>query len=435
MKCAVISSGSLSHLIALSNFVEGILLYRSTEVVYFSTEIINETLTHKRLVSSPIFQNFEYKLFKSKRDVVKAKLEDLLFKVRFEELSAVFIDKCPELIVLDSMNANDLLILKSITSLSKSRIVFVETGLLSDFNLCKLKINYWNWNRRFLGASLFSFILFWYKRALNYLVYFGFDDLSRAIRRFKQCSFEYVRLVLERSYCIGYSSVPEFVMSAREYDLRKYTPKSYQFHIHMSNFYVRKLYQNRSLEESVAGVKEKIAILLYFGSIDDDNVFPYLSNILSHVYSFFGEHKEYFLFTVGLNCNWNLSNVFHLDHLDFSSNLSYFKVLITHGGLNSIKEAVESEVPILSINFTNSFDHSYNTYFVVEKEFGYSVDSSCKYYSDFKQSLLRTIEDVSRIKLHMRNFNNDLSEKYSLDSQRIFVLSQLDSSSIELRNL
>ena len=256
---------------------------------------------------------------------------------------------------------------------------------------------------------------------INKIIYFRYDDYSIVNKYISQNKLNKNKFKLTNKLInnYGFTNVLELVNAPLELEHLYFKKKSNQIYLGLNIFKQNKLnfYSIEKIVEIYKSKNQKI-IYLSFGTIAEIKKNTILNNI-------------------ELVCNWIINNNFKIFiHFNFNylhllskkflyhKNIHFFEFLpqifllqnvilfITHGGLNSIKESIYYEVPMLLM--PQHLDNFSNANKIVKKGFGLQLNNKDKELSKIKK-LDTLINNYQYFKLNLSTFNKTIINKYNLN--------------------
>lgn len=361
----------LGHIVAFSKVAR--ILEASNYEVYFAGSgffqnyISSQGLKFYLLKSYPFGLGLETWINKTKKKrfiylrSLRERITDRLYKDREVELYWMLEDLRPNIVFIDALQATDFIIMYGqlkkrgigvamLNSMLPSQILPDQPPLNSDlFPGDKTAI------RKAVRKIIWSQLK---KKWTKKLLYFGFDDHFLIQRRIKknQIPLQYISTT-PSLLNFAVSKVSELVLAPHEFEFPDLIPQANQVYVGFMTEMVRNGQRETDYKTAAPDIyrikKENNLKLIYcsFGTIE-----PKQKNIIS---SFLKKLipiaiAENYILVISLKAkpgdithHSNSANVHIFHSVHQPEVLNQADLFITHGGLNSIKEAIYAEVPML----------------------------------------------------------------------------------------
>ena len=330
---------------------------------------------------------------------IKDRIQNKLYHDREVELFWMLQELQPEFLLIDVMQSTDFIVLYKRLHQSPVRILMVNTMLPMDTpqgypalnsmtmpGSSNLRREQWKSKRQREAKQLVQ--------KLRYLFY---DDTSIIRRNIKRNNIppQYVNRD-ENLLSFSVKGVPEIILAPREFDYYD-TPLAAQKYYAGFQFAVR--HENVSDGASVKlheiFLKRKISgkklVYCSFGTIPPKQART-ISDLVSHILTAITEENYLALVSLPLGSQppgyANATNdTIILESVPQLLVLQHADVFITHAGLNSIKEAIHAEVPMLAIPVHPRFDPKGNAARLQHHRLGLASDPKASNQQTIKTHL------------------------------------------------
>lgn len=358
---------------------------------YFRREVQLQGFHFYSLNALPFGQGLEeWKNIQEKKDLpwlqgIMDRISDRLYKEREVALFWMLQELKPDILMIDLMQATDFIILYPRIQRMGIRVIMINTMLPME-----IQPGYPALNSDILPGSpglsralnmlkLQSQV----KHLLQKIRYTGFDDRSVIRRRIRKNNIP-ERYIGTSDSLLNFtvSNIPEIVLSPPAFDF----PQSPFLN---KKQYIGFQFANRTepidsdtemkLQQLFKRKKDTGKKLIYcsFGTIPAkhiQNVFPLIEKIIAAI----AESEFLAVITASQPNGYTHSNpdIIILEKAPQLQVLQHADAFITHGGLNSIKEAIHAEVPMLVIPIHTRFDPRGNAARVQYHRLGLSSNSA-----------------------------------------------------------
>ncbi len=228
--------------------------------------------------------------------------------------------------------------------------------------LSKLSVHYL-WNRYFVERFFGNF---WRK-----LIFLGKDDYSVGTRVAKQCRFSLHDIESKRTFNYGFKSIPEIILSPRAFDF----PRLIENNKIYAGFGVDLKRADDLNEVHYSELKSILSsnkLPLVYCSLGTLSMLHYKEShlFLKKVVEAFQEQPATLIMATGTEIDIHQFypmplNVHAFQTVPQLEVLKHADVMITHGGMNSIKECILNEVPMVVYPLNNKWDQPGNSARVV----------------------------------------------------------------------
>jgi zeaxanthin glucosyltransferase len=343
---------------------------------------------------------------------LKDRWNDRLYKVRETELLEMIQAIKPDYLLIDSWQSTDFIVLFPYLKTRGIKIGFIQTMLptvisseippinsevLPDDKLAVKKAH-----RQFHWKQLKSSVL-------QKIKYFGRDDTQLIKKRIRLNNISKKYLSSKKSlFTLFFEQIPELVLAPKEFDFIAIPPAREHHYVGFMPDSTRLEHGEASYAASRNQIQTKLkdrgAHLIYcsFGSQAQDEIEIILKfiQLLVKVVS----RMEHVL-VISVNSDRIIDQFKILPPFIFIHNnvpqlqvLAQASIMITHGGLNSIKEAVYAEVPLLVYPTNPKTDHAGNAARIVFRKLGLRGSLVNDSEKEIEQKIKQLLSDKSFIK-------------------------------------
>jgi zeaxanthin glucosyltransferase len=363
---------------------------------------------------------------------LKDRWNDELYNKREQELTKLLDTFEPDVILLDTHQTTDFIVLYPLLKSRKIRLALVhamltsvltdnfppvnslvfpddQAGITREINLLKQKKRnrLWKQKLRFLGMD---------------------DDtiIHRRVRKNK-IPGRYIA-AQQRFYGLVLDNLQEFIFLPREFDFKEARMYPNQHYVGFQVDYGRSEASNDAYTSVRTKILQRKALhkkLVYcaFGTVPIDDAQIFLSFIDNLIVAL-NDLNVILLLATSLDTN-NIQysdDIYILPYVPQLDVLQYSDVFITHGGLNSIKEAIDQAVPMLVYPGESVMDPPGNSTRVVYHQLGLRGDMKTDSPEDIHGKLHQLLTD-GRFKKNVDALKQ-VNRSYSID-KAITLLSSL----------
>ena len=354
-------------------------------------------------------KNKKHVNFTSLRD----RITDKVFNDREVEIYWMLEELKPKILLIDTMQATDFIVLYPYLANRGIRIAMINTMLPTqvlgrhpplnsdvlphDEVIVTKAIRGMHWNH--LKKS-------WKAK----LVHLGFDDSFLIKRRIKKNGVP-ARYISNIPNLLNFAitDVSEFILATREFDFPNFELQPKQFYVGFMTDQARNEIAEdgyRKIAEQIFALKKNKSLkLIYcsFGTVNpkQTNIISFLLNKLISL-----AVKENYILIISLNPGKELipelssgENVHIFNSVPQLDVLKHADLFIAHGGLNSIKEAVYAEVPMLLYPIHPEYDPKGNAARIVYHGLGLRGTATSESIEQMKQK----IQDLLSNSVYLRN--------------------------------
>lgn len=430
---------SVSHLNASFKIAE-ILQKNGYEIFYFiNNKIVPHAQKHHfnvyRSFTSPVVEdydeemmktdNFQYSYFERFRDSIM----NVIIDSRKTELINMIDELSPSIIISDTFAASDFCLIYNLLKEKNIKYFHMETMLSSTaskdipyidstaFPNQNIKIFFSHFKRKFKRRL---------KRIYKKTMYWGYDNYSLIKKEIKSQKMSCRYIINQKNYMdITFTNIHSLLTSPIELEFFKRPQNPYQhylgFFINDRQTAVPEL-ENRLAEILKSGQK---IIYISFGTVFGDKMSVAILAFMKKINNIAkGYNNVIFIFSLG-KAKWSskdiaaLTNVYTFEFVPQTYLLEHCSLFITHGGLNSIKEAIDKSVPMLV--FPLDIDQIGNSRKVVFQNIGLLGNLQKDVESKIKKKIETLLSD-KKFKENVIGFKNAINQKYNLESSLISIL-------------
>ena len=384
----------LSHVIAILELAR--ILERNGYEVYFAGAeffheyVLSQGFKFKGLKSVPFGLGFEKWVRTIEKEkyiywsALRDRISDRLYTEREVELYWMLEEVRPNFVFIDSRQATDFIILHRHLKDMRIKIALIHSMLPATVGHGRPPLNSDVFpndddgvQKAIQRMKCTQFKTRWQKKFFHW----GFDDQFLIKRRLKKNAIPQ-HYIDKAPGLLNFSlkNVDEFVIAPREFDFPNPTIESYQHYI---GFMTNKTFNDKPetdydnvwpIISNLKQNKNKRLILCSFGTIEPKDctvIFSFLRKLIqvslkrSHilVIALKAKHEDIMKLTVK-------GDVFIFNFVSQVQVLKEADLFITHGGLNSIREAINAEVPMLLYPVHPEFDPIGNAARIVYHQLG-----------------------------------------------------------------
>lgn len=289
---------------------------------------------------------------------LKYRKEDELYRLRYQDLMKLLHFWKPNYVLIDSLQSTDFIVIFNELKRRRIKVAFIQTMLSTVIAKGYPELNNPYNPQRPMAVRNFQKKAEWQWKLTSLLAkikYLGYDNQFLVKRNFKRNNLP-VRYYSKKRSVAGraFNHVPELILAPEEFEYENYNRQSYQFHVGFALDNQRtEISDSRYLEvlEKIQrNVTECNHFLIYcsFGTVRPTTVKP-LKTLLSKIVTLVSQKNRFSLIISSSVFNEfeNGTNIFVLGAVPQVDLLNYVNIFITHGGLNSIKESINAEVPMI----------------------------------------------------------------------------------------
>lgn len=343
------------------------------------------------------------------KDVLSKRMEFEMYALRKQELKQILNHVKPNLVFIDAQNATDFIPLYRHLKTLKSKVFFLQTTLSTT-----LTWKYPNYNslcspnntiKVILENVLNRFYLTTY-RVFDWIRFLGFDDKSIINKKFREenISFLYSPIWIYPIGC-NFNNIPTLIVSPQELEFEQ----KFKNVIYLGSSVNKNYLANNSTNSD----SRKELIYVSFGTLNLHKtkvIESFLDRLNRALISF---PNLNIITTGGMNLElinrnkgrWEKIDIMpYLDQMEILNKCDYF---ISHGGLNSIKEAIHFKVPMLIYPLEG--DQLGNAQKVKYYDLGLCGDIESDSVESMKTKLTSLINNKNRYILKLEDFNKRTS--------------------------
>lgn len=364
-------------------------------VEFFSHYVLTQGFSHYALKSVPFGLGFEtwMNTIEKKKNVylssLRDRITDRLYTLRRQELLKMLESIKPEIVLFDATQATDFIVLHSYLKSSKIKAGVIHAMFPThvipgrppvnsdvfpeDKKKVLIAIRRMKWQQR--------------KKAWSQKIKFlFFDDQFIINRRLKKNKIPgYYRSRVPSLFNFMVEKVTEFILAPREFDFPDFRLEPTQHYIgfmpnrHRLDLPDPDYIKTQEIIQEQKRARNLKLIYCSFGSIESEQkgiILSFLNKLINIV------QRENHLLVISLKAQSSYrnqlraaDNVYLFKSVPQVDVLEHTDLFITHGGLGSIKEAIDAEVPMLMYPVHRDYDPIGNSARVVYHGMGLSGDA------------------------------------------------------------
>lgn len=349
------------------------------------------------------FEKFSY--FKS----LYLRLSFYLYNKRKKEIHTILNRFNPEIILIDLFYSTDIVLIYDWVSKNNCKVAYVNimpsldrSRTIPPINHSLIPISPEQVNEIWIKFNKLKI----QKRFTQKMKYFGHDDLSMVRDKLSEIESlkKHSSVLWENTLRIKISNIPELLLVPKEFEFQPFTPQTNQHYIgfqfsERDEQQINPLFY-KTIHEKLFQKKGNYSKMIYcsFGSIYGgfgQKVLSFLRELIIAmknlpnyflILSLKNELRQKIIFD-------NLPNIEILDFVPQLLVLKHADLFITHGGINSIKEAIYYEVPMLVYPIDPFFDQPGNAARVEYHKIGLRGDSIMDKASEVTRKITIIIGD------------------------------------------
>lgn len=354
-------------------------------------------------------------------DTLLLKKSNHFYKHRRNAFSHVLQKVRPNIILIDVLYSTDIVFLFNWSRENNCTILYVRTKVNSIYNITTPPMN-----STYNGKNSIINILLWKRHAikkkfhdiLSFFKFQGFDDRSSLLKSLDNKSV--LKTSLCWYQCVGsqFMNIPELVLMPQEFEMPSFQPRPASYYIgfqydlpiqfgDIDGGLMDIIRKSRSLDHKI--------IYISFGSLYEKHR-KKIKLLLQKVKTAL-KGKEKITCILSLKSASSLlelpQNMHAFDFVNQITVLKHADVYITHGGINSIKESLAQEVPMLVYPLNQNWDQPGNSVRVRNLGLGLKGNIHLDSIKEVGKKLDRLLNDNYFIK-NIQKFNvtaNKYSEK------------------------
>ncbi len=347
---------------------------------FFQSQVISLGFKFYLLKSYPFGYGFEkwVNTVEKRKHVFLASLRDRisdrLYHEREVDLFWMIEELRPNAILIDSRQATDFIVMYNQVKIREIKVGIVHPMLPLHFVPGRPPLNSDAFPNDKIAVEKAKRLMKWNQFKSTFKkkwMWLGFDENFIIQRRLKRNSIP-EKYISKHPGLVNFAltEIDQFIISPKEFDFPEFEPESNQHYVGFMTFENRNVQPEKEFTNSfshILTIKEKEkSKLIYcsFGTIEPKNkavMFSFLRKVVAVI------SKENYILILSLRADLEdiiefklAKNVFIFNSVPQLHVLKYTDVFITHSGMNSIKEAILHEVPMLSYPIHSEFDPNGN---------------------------------------------------------------------------
>ena len=290
-------------------------------------------------------------------DSLMDRFYDTLFTSRKEAIGEVLRIVRPDIVLLDSFQPTDFILLYPFLRAQGIRFAFLQAMLSYHEQPDSLPLDCtvipgnstsfgWYWKKYFFQR--------WLRNTRDSFIWLGRNNSKLVRRKFRQQNIDpRYQINTKQIFRVGFENIPEFITSPHELEFSK-SKKEHQHYLGLSIDFARK--ETEEISEKYLGVvnTKKPLIFCSLGTLythakKEKPIHRFFSALLK-----VAQTMPDCEFVVNLNQEFVKKlpspppNVHFFDQIPQLDLLARCKVFVTHGGLQSVKESIANRVPMLA---------------------------------------------------------------------------------------
>jgi UDP:flavonoid glycosyltransferase YjiC (YdhE family) len=397
---------------------------------YFTKYIEDQGFKFFPLKTVPFGLGFERWLNETEKSknifwkVITDHWKERLYLLREKELTAMMHTLKPTHLLIDSWQSTDFIVLYPLLKNSPIKLGFVQTMLSTIVhpNYPPLNTNIPPDNALAVAKAQAGF-----KRnklrtvVIDKLKHFGFNKEAQVSRRIltNKIPKKYLS-TLPSIFSINFEGIDEFILSSAEFEYPNYKPLSHQRFVGAMIDKTRLEFSNLLYDKFEADFlktkSKRPVIYCSFGSTALEDV-SQIQKLLTFLNKIITRNNFIGLVSSGssriLELSKNFPGIHFFEQVPQVKMLRHASIFITHGGLNSIKEAIYSETPMLVFPVTKNSDLQGNAARVAYHKIGLVTDPAKETERQIEtkmQDLLSNpafVENIKQFKSYEDNYSTE----------------------------
>ncbi|MGF7029056.1 glycosyltransferase [Sphingobacterium sp. HSC-15S19] len=439
-KALFIQYPSISHLNG-GNRIADILKRSGYEVYYFidskmAQNVISRGFTYYPAITNPIVEYYDEEALSNDNitysfsDRFRDNLLGVFINSRKKELFEVVTNISPDIIIADTFAGSDFILIYPLIKSLGIRFFYLETMLSSidDTNTPYLNSKlYPNQKFRIKLEFLQRKYLTKCKRFLMKLKYLGNDNISSLATEISKAGLPSVYRLNKKNYMhLTITNIPTLIMAPLE--LEFFNKKQNQQQFYLNSFKEAEERTSLDVDEALDKILKSNKTIIYvsFGTLFGNKMYSEILNFLTLLDQVL-DHYEGFqtIFSCG-KVPWSndafesLRNISIFNYVPQRYVLNFTKLFITHAGLNSIKESIEANVPMLAYPlFVDQIGNSKKLHY---KKLGLAGSIKSVSEENIRQNLDHLLLNHSNYEKEINLFKKGLSKACSSDNYLLSVL-------------
>lgn len=400
---------------------------------YFQPHVTSQDFEYIPLSTVPFGQGFEswVNTMDKKKNVywhsLKDRITDRLYFLREAELNKLLAVLKPDYLLIDAWQATDFIVLYPFLKRNNIRAALIQTMLptVMEPDLPPLNSIVTPKNEKEIRKAQRKFVFKSLKDTITQkLKYLGNDNDRQIERRWKinQIPLRY-RSEKKSLFTITLENVPEFVLAPAELDFPSRFRSSFRQYVGFLIDDTRNERPNETFQSALKLLEERKnsgvnSHLIYcsFGTLPVRQKMPVLQ-FLQRLISVTSKTENVLMISIEEEIRTQLESgnkrVFIASSLPQLKILSHASVMITHGGLNSIKESIAAGVPLLVYPMDNRMDQFGNAARITYHQLGSAGDYKRDTEADIAEKILMLLrnpvfrENIIKMKIHNARYTEE----------------------------
>jgi UDP:flavonoid glycosyltransferase YjiC (YdhE family) len=303
-----------------------------------------------------------------------------LYKLREIDLTRLLEEVKPQCILIDYLQSTDVIPFYPHAKKNGIKIGFIQTMLpqIVRKNCPPINSLVFPDDRKEINKARSWFYFLRFAKGLGYKIkFFGMSNalMIKRRKRLNQMSEEYDSKEIT-PYAVPFNNIDEFILAPREFDFPQNSKSAFEHYVGFMPDEER----NEAFDKPYKAIQKRLKAskdrLIYcsFGTVKLENTIA-VESFIKRLISVVRNKRCFLLVSITATQHWTINdelpdNVLFLKSAPQLEILSKASLFITHGGLNSIKEAVYACVPMLVYPLNPKMDQKGNSTRVVFHQLG-----------------------------------------------------------------
>lgn len=386
--------------------------------------VLKQGYNFYQLNTYPFGLGYENELNKNsldrKLDALIDRFKDRIYNQRKKELLKMVSELKPYLIIIDTFLSTDFVVLYNIAKENTIKIAFGNTSLSSYYNPSSLSAPLFSsavttleikkdWSKYFFSRFLDNF--------RNKVLLFGRDNKSMVMKKIKANKIPKLYMMdRKKTFHVGFKNITELIFSPIEIELLVEKHRPWQHYL--GNYIETKRVElnidmrfskerHKHLNHKATGKK---VLYCSFGTVHLSS--KRIIEVVDYLFEIAKNMPNIIFIINGKTTKHKLPNVYVYEKVPQLDLLSIADVFLTHGGLNSIKEAIRFKTPLIIYPTETIWDQIGNASKVVNLGIGLKVESQNSTIDDFYNAINQVLTDIS-YKNNLTALNKAIEQRYT----------------------
>lgn len=371
--------------------------------------------------------NIKYPYLERFRDLTM----NILIENRRNELTKMINELMPNIIISDTFAGSDFALIYNLLKERNIKYFHMETMLSSSVSN---KIPYIdskafpNETAKIFAGHLKRKLIKGWQRFYKKVIYLGYDPYTLLNNEIKNKKIPSKYRIDNRNYMdITFTNIPSLLTSPIELEFFNEPQNPDQ---HYLGFFIN---ESRSaipdLDERLSRIIQSQNKIIYisFGTVFGDKMSEVILNFMKKINNIAKKNKQLsFIFSLG-KAKWSSVDINSLTYINTFTFvpqpylLGHCSLFITHGGLNSIKEAIQKIAPMLILPL--DIDQFGNARKIALKKMGLLGNIRTESESVLKRKI-ETLINNQETKENIKMFKKIIADKYDIEKLLLSILEQ-----------